>query len=409
MKRFLALSVSILVLAGCQGGSAPAVSVQSPAAKASSSPWVPFDMPGSGSGGRAAVYDASRNCLWVVTRQWAEINDMSEHVTLTRVNLADHSYFETSVRLDDTGWNGAWVFVDGKGIVWMAWGRWVYSYDPDTNALKSFGMPGFDRFGLHPSFYSGDGNMISVGRDGSGELWMTFSRVAAIFGFNPALGRWDHMIQLPWFPYYFSEIASPRPGVLVLNGYRSPDDKTIYYKFAEIDISTGHLTEFAADISGYVLVDSHTVLFTDFNDDFARLDLDTGAVTVLDGEAPGNANGAPVLVGNDGYVWYAAGTGVGNINVVTGAMTRYQFPPIVFTSPVPNVCDRGPHGMSPTCYYPCPTGVTACIPKPVIPEAQIYALEIDRSGNVWAVTDRGGNSIDRGPVWPVMELRLTAA
>jgi hypothetical protein len=53
--------------------------------------------------------------------------------------------------------------------------------------------------------------------------------------------------------------------------------------------------------------------------------------------------------------------------------------------------------------------VTACIPKPVIPEAQIYALEIDRSGNVWAVTDRGGNSIDRGPVWPVMELRLTAA
>lgn len=249
--------------------------------------------------------------------------------------------------------------------------------------------------------------MIAFGGDATGEMWMAYSRVAAIFGFNPRLGKWDHMIQLPWFPYYFTQIASPEPGTLILNGYRSPDDKVIFHTVARVDVASGRVTDYPVDIRGLALVDSHTVLFTDFSDDFGRLDLDTGKVTILDGEAPGNGNGAPFLVARDGYVWYAAGTGIGNIDVASGAMKRYEFPPIVFTSPVPNVCDRGPHGWAPACSYPCPTGVTQCIPKPFVPVAQIQALEFDRKGNVWAVTDTGGNSA-RGPVWPVMELKLTA-
>jgi hypothetical protein len=47
------------------------------------------------------------------------------------------------------------------------------------------------------------------------------------------------------------------------------------------------------NISGYVLVDPHAVLFTDFNDDFARLKLDTGDITTVDGEAPRHSNEAP--------------------------------------------------------------------------------------------------------------------
>jgi hypothetical protein len=408
MKRQLACLFALgLLIGACQTATTTRSSITPPAAP---SPWVQVDLPGMHSGWRAAAYDSARDALWIVTR----IPGMTDVVTLTRLNVADHSVFQTGLQLDATGWNGAWVLVDDNHKVWMAWGRTVFKYDPDTEALARYGLPPFEHFGLHPSFYSGDGNMVALGRDSSGELWTTYSRVAAIIGFNPTLGQWDRVVKLPWFTYYFTTIASPRPGVLTINGYRTPDDKVVFHKFAEVDVATGHVSDYAADVRGYALFDPHTVVFEDWSGNLDRLDLDTGEVTVLDGEAPNNANGAPFLVSGDGYVWYAMGTGIGKVRVTTGLMTRYLFPAIVFTSPVPNVCDRGPHGFGP-CRYPCPSGVRQCIPKPVIPSAQINALAFDSKGNLWAVTElagshdpKNGDPHESGPMLPVMELKLGA-
>ena len=412
MRRALALATCalMLVVAACQsGGNTPAGTRQTPAI--GPSPWVQVDLPGVYSGWRAAAYDPSRDCLWIVTRVWAD----TDHVTLTRLNLADHSVVQTGLQLDANDWEGAWVVVDAQDKVWMAWGKTVYAYEANTNSLTRFVMPAFERFGLHPSLYSMDGRMHGLARDSSGELWMVYSRVAAIFGFNPSLGKWDRVIKMPWFPY--GTIAFPRPGVLTINGSRSPDGKAIYYKFAEVDVATGRLREYSADIAQYTLADAHTVVFTDWRNNLGRLDLDTGEITILDGEA-GIDLGASQFGGGDGYVWFAMGTGVGKVDVASGVMTQYEFPAVVPTTPVPNTCvpphvplDSGRR----TCPLPCPSGVASCIPKPWIPSAQVYALTFDGKGNIWAVTDQAGsqesaNSSLRpnAALRPVMELRIGA-
>ena len=70
-------------------------------------------------------------------------------------------------------------------------------------------------------------------------MWGAADKVAAVFGFNPATRKWDRVIHLPWFPYYSTTLATPRPGVLTINGQRTPDDKVYYAMFASIDSTTG--------------------------------------------------------------------------------------------------------------------------------------------------------------------------
>jgi len=408
MRRGLAvamLGIALLATACQTGSSAPPAARQTAAGE--SSLWVAIDLPGTYSGDRAAAYDPSRNCLWIATRIWAEFAGDTEHATLTRLNLADHSVVQTGLRLPATGWEGAWVLVDDHDRVWMAWGRTVFSYDPASATLTKFGFPGFAQLGLHPSFYSGDGNLITLGRDSTGELWAAFSRVAAIIGFNPSLGKWDRVIKLPWFP---SGVSSPRPGVLVISGGRTPDDKQFFFKLAELDLASQSIREYDAGPGTYTVADPHTMVFVDASGNLGRLDLDTGDVTILDGPSLINTIGSPFGIRGDGYAWYSIGTGVARVDIATGVMTRYQFPAVVPTSPVPNIClDHSGFG---PCVLPCPSGVTSCVPKPWIPAAQIYALTFDAHGNIWLVTDQAGtqrpSSLGREPLptGPVMELRI---
>ena len=348
--------------------------------------WVPVDLPGATGGQRAAAYDMSRDCLWIATRVFAQTGD---YMKLTRVNLSDHSVVETGVQLDASDWNGAWVAVDDADQVWVAVGKSLYRYAPDANSVTRFNMPAFGRFGVHPSLYSGDGRMIAFSRDPSGEMWMAYQKVAAIFGFNPALGKWDRVVRLPWFPAFYSQLTTLRPGVLLVNGYRTPDDKHFYTRFAAVDMTTGALKHYDAEVEQYVLADAKTVLFTNLAGDLGRLDLDTGAVTILDGETGANLAAAGRAAGSKSIVWYGMSTGIGNVDVETGIMSRFDYPLVVPIKPVPNVCNYGPHGLGP-CTYPCPTGVKSCVLKPFVPAAPVTSLMFDKNGNIWVVTDSGG-------------------
>jgi hypothetical protein len=239
---------------------------------------------------------------------------------------------------------------------------------------------------------------------------MAFSKVAAIFGFNPSLGKWDRVVRLPWFLSNSSDITSPKTGVLIVNGWRSPKDYVTYPTFAQIDLATGRLRDYAIDVQEYTLVDASTAVFTDSRGDIARLDVDTSDVTILDGQA----EVTQLTPSHGNVVWYATGTGVGKIDVATGAMTRFDYPPIVSTTPVPNRCVRGPMGGP--CTYPCPTGVSSCLPKPTIPSVPVSTLTFDARGNVWAVTNLPGSPDpysdvreSPSPLLPVLELKAAAS
>lgn len=353
------------------------------------------------SGWRAAVYDSARDCLWIVTRLPAAYADQPMYVTLTRVGAASHQVRSIPTQLDATGWVGGFMLLDSHDRLWMAWGRLLSEYDPDTDVTRSFPMPAFVTLGVVPHIFSQNGNFVSAVMGPTGEIWFANDNVPAIFGFNTNTTAWDRTLHLPWVPYMFTRLAVLGPGTLLVNGFSSPDYRQISPQFAEVDTATGQVTDLHLTLKEYALLGRNTVILIDGAGALATLDLASGKVSVLAAQAPVQGNGARFIDDQKGEVWFAMNSyrsiGVGRLDLTSGDITSFPFPYIFAPgSPIPN---------------DCPSAAFHCVPKGAIWGVQVDAVAPDKAGNVWVVTDGPGShdpkalDYESAPMAPVVELR----
>ena len=348
------------------------------------------------------MFDQPRDCLWITSRVPPDTAGSQEMVTLIRINLADRTVVHTSFRLDAARFVGIWVLLDARDKVWTGWGRAVHVYDPDTDTVLSYPLPGFASLQLPPPAYDDfDGNFVGLVMDPSGEIWAAASNVAAVFGFNPTLERWDRTIRLVWFnPYSFTQLAAPKPGLLIVSGYQSPVPNASVPVFARVNTANGNVgTVTAHPVREYALIGQDQAVFIDGTQALGTVNLTTGQVTMLAANAPINANGARFAPDGNGHVWFSMvsyrNIGIGSVDLSTGAITTYTFPYV----------DR------PGVVLPddCPSGAFHCIPSSAVGDVGVQAIDIDANQNVWVVTEQPGANDPhlRAPIMaPVIELKV---
>jgi len=232
-------------------------------------------------------------------------------------------------------------------------------------------------------------------------VWGAADKVAAVFGFNPATRKWDRVIHLPWFPYYSTTLATPRPGVLTINGQRTRDDKVYYAMFASIDSTTGRVRTFPQSVVNYVVINEHEVIVMDPSANLSNVNLDTGIATLLAKDAPVCCmTGRPrFATAGDGRVWFGmVGTpveGLGVLDPATGAMDFFSFPHPNFSPPPSSA--------------PCPSGAFHCVPPGTVRGMEMEAVIVDKRQDVWVVNEFPGLHNPNNAAWiaPIVELLAT--
>lgn len=365
--------------------------------------WTSVDLPGQHSGFRSAIYDGPRNCVWIMSRQRTDFAADPMFVVLTRVNIADHSAIPTSIHLPATGYNAGFIALDSTDRVWMAWGKSLVEYDPDSGLSHSYALPSFASLGVQVHLYMDgtDGYISAMTLDSTGEVWVTAHKVAGVFGFNPARGSWDRTLRLTWFPG--ARLAAPRPGVLTLGLARSADGKTFQNTFALLDTSTGRITRLAADVSDYVVTGTDEIIYADFAGNLTRLSLLDGSSTVIASKAPIGGMSGTSLAADGGQLWFSFAAyrslGVAVLDLTTGLITQFPFAYIK---------DPGKHlpGTPSPLNMPCPPG-GSCIDTNAVFDAGIQAIVPDERNHIWVVTEVAGASDpnERDPIAPVVELQ----
>jgi len=332
MRRGLAFAACavMLVAAGCQA------TIKRPAALPSlitETPWQQVDLPGMPQGTRKAVYDSSCDCIWIVSQVPPQAAGAQAYVTITRVDTSKRAVTQTGIHLQATQFYIAGIALDPDHTLWMAWDRTLVHYDPSKNSVETFMLPSFASLGVHPSLYSGEGNFTAVTVDSRGEVWAAADKVAALFGFNAAAHKWDQVIHLPWFPSEFTTLAEPRPGLLTVNGYRTPDDKAYFDMFARVDLATGAVITLKQQVSDYFLISADEALFLDqTRSSLFKLDIDTGASTLASAHAPIDADSgrARFAIARDGRIWFGMlgfrTFGLGVLDLRSTAIDTFPFP-----------------------------------------------------------------------------------
>ena len=399
MRRGLAFAacVGMVLAAGCQATGMRPAAVPS---LITETRWQMVDLPQMPQGTRKAVYDSSRDCIWIVSQVPPQVAGAQEYVTITRLDASKRAVTQTGIQLHATQFYIGRIALDSDYTLWMAWDRTLLHYDPSTNSVESVALPSFASLGVHPSLYSGEGNFTALTVDSTGEVWAAADKVAALFGFNPTARKWDRVIHLPWFPSDFTTLAQPRPGLLTLNGYRTPNDKAYFDMFARIDLTTGLVTTIQQQVSDYFLISDHEALFLDQNrSSLFKLDIDTGASALVSAHAPIDAlNGrAQFAMSRDGHVWFGMvgfrTFGLGVLDLSSTAIDTFPFPYIDQPgTPLPN---------------DCPTTAVMCVPSNAIGIADIEGVFVDAHQNVWVVTDWPSikDRNNRRPMTPVVELK----
>ena len=343
-RRWLACLGSLLIaVAACQS---PPLQAQGPA-------WQLVDLPGMPSGGRAATYDVSRDCLWIVSRVSPETAGSQEIVKLLRLNVSDRKVVETPVVLSATGFIEAWVVLDAKNKVWMAWGKSLFEYDPDSGSINTYVLPSFASLGVQVHLYQDgmDGNIVGLVIDSTGEIWVAAYKVAGVFGFNPARSSWDRTVRLPWFSYDLTRLAAPQPGVLTINGFRSPDGKVFKHLFAKVETSTSRVIQLPLEVYEYSLIDNSNVLYTDSAGDIGSFNLNSGTATIVAPHAPANMSPGLFVPDGNGHVWFSMisyrNIGIAELTLATKTVTQFPFPYI--RSPGQHVTEEWSCAGMPTC------------------------------------------------------------
>jgi hypothetical protein len=290
----------------------------------------------------------------------------------------------------------------------MAWGKSLFKYDPDSDSVQTYPLPAFSSLGVSTHLYQDgtDGNIVAMTIDAGGEVWVAAYKVAGVFGFNPHTRSWDRTVHLPWFPYEDTRLTSPEIGVLMLNGFRSPDNgKTVRYVFAKVQISTGKLTPLLPGVVDYGLLTSEEAIYYDEAGNLGRVNLTDGKATVMVVRAPvGGHIGAYFTPDGKGHLWFSLlayrQIGVAELDLSTFSLIRFNFPYVV---------DPGGPGPPDTC----PSGAPTCIPDNAVMDPQVAAIVLDRRANLWVVTGLPGSRlpgqgdpVEIGGMAPVMELAI---
>jgi hypothetical protein len=193
---------------------------------------------------------------------------------------------------------------------------------------------------------------------------------------------------------------------MLVNGFRTPDDKTYEHPLAEVDLATGRIAQYPPDVRAYSMIDAHHIVFVNFDGDLRVLDVNSGKVQTLMTGTPIELDVTRFAVDPGGTVWFPLAAyrdvGLAKLDASTGYLTRYSFPYIEDPGvPKPN---------------DCPTGAFHCVPSSAVWLAQVDAIVFDSRNNVWVVTDlagshdpNAGDPHEATPMAPVVELSRTKA
>ncbi len=346
--------------------------------------WRPAQLPGIAGGLRATAYSQSCNCLWVLTR----VQSGQPYVALNRFNLGDGSASTALNSLPALGFIRGSITVDPAGGVWMAWGRFLYRYEPSSATTMTWALPGPGPESVRPIDPALDGNAVALDIDANGEVWVAVHSVAIVYGFNPSISTWDRTISLPFVPNQLTRIvASPR-STLTLNGVEANDALVV----GSLDTKSGLVSVLPPHARAFVVVGSKVV--------FEGVDHSSGKVDPLGGTAVTLAPLAPVAgdpalaVDASGNVWFSMvakqSIGLGKLDPLSGAITAFPFPPPT-GSPLP-----GP--------VLCPP--TSCTDSSLF-DPQIQSIVADSAGDIWVTTSvpgAGGDQAFASSASPLYEL-----
>ena len=390
----------LMVLVGCGAAS------QHTGLRVNHAPtWNYVDLPGQHSGLRSAIYDRSRNWVWIMSRQRGEMADDPMFVTLIRLNVADRSTVATPFKMPATGYIGGSLAIDSHGKIWMGWGRTLATFDPDPGTTRSWSLPSYS--GLVKQYGDGlDGNMVSLTIDPDGEVWVAAYSVSAVFGFNPSTSSWDHTVNLKFVPVRGAGLAAPRQGILTITGVALNGGAIAANApsvFAMITTSSGVVRTLPAHVGDYVVTGSDEIVYSDYSGNLANLKLTDGMSTPIATGVPlGGSPSAELALDSKGHLWFELrayrSVGVAEVNLTTGAITRFNFPYVI---------DPGGPGPAST---PCPPGAFHCIPDNAVADPGIQSIVVDQRDNVWVVTEAPAKDEpnQRSPVTPVVELQTSS-
>src|SRR5919204_1689948 len=330
--RFSTVATAVCLLIGC---GAPLAQPSGPAPT-----WNQFSLPNLPPGFRAAAYDHSRNSLWILNDQLGAQNGHSV-VSLWRFDLATHSLVATPLAMNGDAFIRGSVLVDAQNDIWLGWGRTLVEFNPDASSTRSWALPGYSE-ALHQNLSVSDGNLVALGIDGAGEIWAATLNVKALFGFSPAIEKWDRTIVLSFLPNDTTRVAPLPGGRVAVNGAvaTSPTSTPIRV-LVHINTTSGAIRVLGPRAIDYVEFNNGRLLFVD--DRF-----DAGVVNSSGDQLSAVATGLavahdPHLAAGASKAWFSMqafrSIGVARLDLVTGAVARYAFPYIQNPgSPVPNDC-----------------------------------------------------------------------
>jgi streptogramin lyase len=359
--------------------------------------WRAVDLPGLTSALRAAAYDSTRDCLWIMGRQLEQ--DGIPVVVLTRLDVASGSVSGTPLRLPGDGYIVGTVAVDRRADVWLGWGTTLARYDPVGRSFQTWRVPnppGPIQQSASPGL---DGNMVALAVDPAGEIWVVSYRVRVILGFNTATNSWDRNIPLSLDPYRGTRLALRPSGQLVLNGWDG-NASPLRPSLETINLANGSERPFGLHAMDYAVGDDGSLIYVDDSGTFGKVTLSGGSAEYIPVTVP-IAPTPLFTIDGTGNIWFSMLghhlVGVGELNAASGAVQEYPFPqpPTVTNGPEP-AC---PPDVSSTCSSAHPTF-----------NPEIQAIQVDGHGNIWVVTRVSGSGDPNSFIGtsPVYELKLTA-
>jgi hypothetical protein len=328
---------------------------------------------------RATVFDPSRNCLWILTRFFREAG--APLATLTAFNVGTGSVDLSGMELPAQGFIRGNIALGANGVVWMAWGKTLVSYDPNSRVTKSWSLPVVTNVvvdAVSPVF---DGNIVALAIASNNEIWTVAHGVHALFGFNPSTTMWDRQVPLPLSPTVFSHLAFSSQTNILVDGLEPGPVSAL----AAVDITSGRASELATSIRAYAGAGNNTAIFVDDANALGVTSLATGSRNMVNVTVPATPD-PHLAVDEAGNGWLTLTTiGVGKLAVGSIAYTAYPLPQILS------------HGSLACGVPPCQPGSVVAI------DPQIQSITFDHSGDVWVTTSLQGGS-PFNPGLPLLEL-----
>lgn len=363
----------LLLSCGSFAGGSESAGTASPVASWS---WKTGNLPNLPGGLRATSFDATRNCLWVVTRFFREAG--VPLATLARFNLSDGSSEQSLVELPAPGFIRGSIAVDSAGNVWMAWGKTLARYDPASRRADSWALPSQANVVVDPVSPIFDGNAVSLVIGLDSEIWIAVSGVRTIFGFDPSNGTWNRTAAVPMSPGLFSRMIFIHGTTLVVDGV-VPGQSS---KLAVIDTATGNTVVSVQSVRAFAVTGTDTAVMLDDQNGIGILSLTSGQRRMLNITAPATPE-SNMVSDQRGNVWFSLSTiGIGKVSSGGTGYVAYPLPEILKTGGV-------------GC------GVQACQPGATVRvDPQIQSVTVDAAGNVWVMTGLPSN----GGMPPLYEL-----